>query len=726
MAIDRLPNVGRPKGSAWRHLQDEGIVWEGQVLITGDERDLAALLVVTNEHLVFVRGGEIALSIDRNWLDPAPVLRRTGTVQIWVTPPDESYTDAITFISRDGRNEAAMLLSLIGDHPSYSAAYQLPTYISDQMPGAPDLPIARSRRRSSHLQNPGSRTPAALPMYSVLDDDDFPPLVAGEDGIDGWEEAIAESLANGTPIPLANSARNPNDPLIPLEGFDSKGERDRRSWVIRIAGLFFVAAMTSAIVSGVLPGYQDIRGWVDDRTASQPGPVAQIDTPAERTPIPVAAQSTASTGPQSAGGDTGPTSTDDDRQPVVPIETGIVLGVGSDLPSETPAPTPEPTSSSKSEAVIEEPDVEAATEQQAPLNPQQAQPDSPIIPEPNDADTEAVIPETESEQVAEPDIEAAPEISEPAQIAEPSIRSGGPLPAQAASLESDEVPAQVFAMGGLRLGIVSAWRDGSLPDLTLGRNPAGEWVVLLIDATNWSNDSASLEMSDFRLVLASDLSAEITLDSTTGAVASFLNLNPVLRASESTVIAVGNTQKIALVFSVSVGTGDLVLLAGDNAILLNDALNTDPGDVRSVRSSTTTPELTYGTVLEVVDNQTVMVDVEGEQFAVQYYGLLNAGIDSCYGPESSAAHQALVKGDVLLLERERRNRIEASTYLRHAWIADTDGSLRLVSAELVKAGAAIPNASSPDVRFSGWLAGEALQAEASGAGLWERCEIPPG
>ena len=97
---EHLPNVGRPKGSTWRHLQDEGIVWEGQVLITGDETDLAALLIVTNMRLAFVRGGTVALEVDRDWLDPAPVLRRTGTVQLWISPPGDPISESLTFIAR--------------------------------------------------------------------------------------------------------------------------------------------------------------------------------------------------------------------------------------------------------------------------------------------------------------------------------------------------------------------------------------------------------------------------------------------------------------------------------------------------------------------------------------------------------------------------------------------------------------------------------------------------
>ena len=91
----QLPDVGRPKGGAWRRLQEEGIVWEGQVLITGDDTDLAALLIVTNERLAFVRGGLVALEIERDWLQPAPVLRRTGTVQLWISPPGDPVAEPV-------------------------------------------------------------------------------------------------------------------------------------------------------------------------------------------------------------------------------------------------------------------------------------------------------------------------------------------------------------------------------------------------------------------------------------------------------------------------------------------------------------------------------------------------------------------------------------------------------------------------------------------------------
>ena len=56
-----VPPVGRPRGAVWRSLQADGVVWEGQVLLVGDDVDLAARMIVTHRRVVFVRGGEIVL-----------------------------------------------------------------------------------------------------------------------------------------------------------------------------------------------------------------------------------------------------------------------------------------------------------------------------------------------------------------------------------------------------------------------------------------------------------------------------------------------------------------------------------------------------------------------------------------------------------------------------------------------------------------------------------------
>jgi endonuclease YncB( thermonuclease family) len=282
------------------------------------------------------------------------------------------------------------------------------------------------------------------------------------------------------------------------------------------------------------------------------------------------------------------------------------------------------------------------------------------------------------------------------------------------------MPAQTFELNGLRVQISGAYRAESLPDLTLGRSATGQWVVLLLDAVNWSAEPADIEMAGFRLAPASDLSAEIPLDPSTGAVASYLDLSPGLRASDSGVVQPGGYQPIALVFSVPAGLESPVLLAGEQAIALDNSFEHQSSG-QLAGPGFATPDLVTGTVIEVIDGQTVSVDIDGETTTVRYYGLQPLDSGSCYTGESTTANASLVEGQTLLFERERRNRSETTTYLRDAWIVDESGDRHLVAASLVAEGAAIPEPSDPDIRFAGWLAGKALLAESAGAGLWSAC-----
>src|SRR5690606_33987920 len=101
--------VGRPRGAAWRSLQAEGILWEGQVFLVGGEADLAARAIVTPRRLVFARGGEIALDVPRVWLRPAPFLRRNGAVVLNISPPGARYgepPETLVVRMRDGHPAA--------------------------------------------------------------------------------------------------------------------------------------------------------------------------------------------------------------------------------------------------------------------------------------------------------------------------------------------------------------------------------------------------------------------------------------------------------------------------------------------------------------------------------------------------------------------------------------------------------------------------------------------
>src|SRR5690348_1441869 len=83
---DSVPDVGRPRGSVWRPLYAEGIMWEGQVFIVGGEHDLAARLILTKVRLALISGGDIALEAPRRWLQPDARLSTENMVVLFLTP----------------------------------------------------------------------------------------------------------------------------------------------------------------------------------------------------------------------------------------------------------------------------------------------------------------------------------------------------------------------------------------------------------------------------------------------------------------------------------------------------------------------------------------------------------------------------------------------------------------------------------------------------------------
>ena len=107
------PLVGRPSGAAWRALQADGILWEGQVLLIGVDVDLAARLIVTEHRLAFARGGAVVLDIPRAWLQPAPALRRDDSVLLSITADGNPEPERILLRMRDGHPATNYLLDLL-------------------------------------------------------------------------------------------------------------------------------------------------------------------------------------------------------------------------------------------------------------------------------------------------------------------------------------------------------------------------------------------------------------------------------------------------------------------------------------------------------------------------------------------------------------------------------------------------------------------------------------
>ncbi len=170
------PEVGRPRGSVWRTLVSEGIVWEGPVTIAGDHTDLEARLIVTGQRLVFVRNGIIALDAQRDWLEPAPSMGRNGRVSLAISTPNGNGPIPIQIRVQDGKFGAARLLSRLDDRPvaNRSPFSPQPTRSPGRDQSArsgPTSPVSPSRRANEdrapraapHPFRPESRPPPPVP-----------------------------------------------------------------------------------------------------------------------------------------------------------------------------------------------------------------------------------------------------------------------------------------------------------------------------------------------------------------------------------------------------------------------------------------------------------------------------------------------------------------------------------------------------------------------------------
>lgn len=532
---DDLPIVGRPRGSAWRQLQAEGILWEGQILVAGGDTDLAALLIVTNERLALVRGGVIALEILHDWLYAPPTLRRTGTVGLQVLTPGQRLPESLTFIIREGRLAAAELVEVLTPRERYEPEF--PTWDSsmflDEDPIIPARPAPYERK---HSPAPVDPLPP-FPVYASLDEDDFPPIAPPPDPMPDWSGA--PQIA-GTPKvdPNANVIPRQNDwNLKPLDGMDNRDRRNRRAWAMRIAAIVLAAVGIGAWQSGVLPTYSDLRdqfGGSDPviKTVAELPPATPTEEPTsepEKTTVPAATKTPEAT--DDNGGNDAPSSTQSEPTYAPAQQTAVALGVGGgDVDS----------SDTDVNAAQDEP---SATEE-------------PVI----------APPEATEPPAAEP-------TQEPADTEEPVTEEAVPTETAAPTEEATETPGNIIeptvapqSVGILDFEISDLQMASSLPDLTLGPLQDERWIVVTLDVKNPGTDVATLDMSQFKLTTVEG--DTLDLDAVTGSVAAYLGVTATNGVRDTQEIGPGERTNVVLVFVAPASATGLTLVAGDASMPL--------------------------------------------------------------------------------------------------------------------------------------------------------------
>lgn len=119
------------------------------------------------------------------------------------------------------------------------------------------------------------------------------------------------------------------------------------------------------------------------------------------------------------------------------------------------------------------------------------------------------------------------------------------------------------------------------------------------------------------------------------------------------------------------------------------------------------------TVLEVIDGDTIDVDIDGETYRVRYIGIDTPERERPYYAEATDFNAQLVDGQTVLLVKDVSETDQYDRLLRYIFVGDT-----FVNFELVNQGYAAAVTFPPDVSCEGMFRAAEADARSRGLGLW--------
>jgi micrococcal nuclease len=128
-----------------------------------------------------------------------------------------------------------------------------------------------------------------------------------------------------------------------------------------------------------------------------------------------------------------------------------------------------------------------------------------------------------------------------------------------------------------------------------------------------------------------------------------------------------------------------------------------------------------GSVVKVVDGDTIHVQVDGRIEKVRYIGVNTPEVhhpakgEEAGGREAAAVNRALVTGRQVRLELDVQERDRHGRLLAYAWVGDV-----MINAELVRRGYAQVMTVPPNVRHQALFLALQREAREAGRGLWRR------
>jgi|LakMenEpi03Aug12_release.lakeMendotaPanAssembly.Ray.scaffolds.fasta_scaffold03462_7 micrococcal nuclease len=156
---------------------------------------------------------------------------------------------------------------------------------------------------------------------------------------------------------------------------------------------------------------------------------------------------------------------------------------------------------------------------------------------------------------------------------------------------------------------------------------------------------------------------------------------------------------------------------------------TDTASETPTENSTTLHEsaLEHSVVLDVVDGDTIRIDLAGSRHYVRLIGVNTPetkhptkGVE-CYGPQASAfLTHWLQPGTRVRVERDLEARDVYRRLLLYVFVVTPSGE-RFVNLELVARGYATPLSIEPNTRYQQFFVDAAFDAQRHSRGLWGAC-----
>jgi endonuclease YncB( thermonuclease family) len=280
--------------------------------------------------------------------------------------------------------------------------------------------------------------------------------------------------------------------------------------------------------------------------------------------------------------------------------------------------------------------------------------------------------------------------------------------------------APVFVTDEWRVAVVAVARNESIEGAGLPPKSGKEWIVVLVDVTNWSNADSTFGARDIALDFEEATKPVKVAPHSIKSTATHLGFSPL--SDELTLdILLGKTERVALVYSIPQGAESLELLADDSALPLADEPSATL-DLSAVPDMTGPPEVTAGVIESSSDGRTMRLLLEGREQSqrIRLLGVTPPAVDACYEHEAERLLDSLVGADVLVEVDDALT--EAETPFRYVWLVNDDGTRTLLNQRLIAEGRAEVAALPSDARFGLWLTETEESAQVAKTGLWDGCD----